>query len=1227
MLSLPAFHLNDTSSDGHNEGIQDGIVLGYNTENWIFEFVIDYDEGWVFDLGFHFNFDIPTFELEFEPLKASADQSSGREDTYSDANIVASFRHQLKTISQSGLDSTKLQRMFYNIYPAQANQVTDNEVTYNYLNTSLTIIDEITMSEDILGVPQAAYGSMTTDESFGYEFEGWWNHWNDKHLGHFSRYLNLMSDIRVQSDISLTEDNSVEDYRHTFHTTEQLKDQEQWTNTWRNWYKLGERTDWLSQNIFTGLVLPEFMTDATWDGQAEQLKTALNTSFSGMSLKRSWYQKEVFNENFFVNAKGKYIQMPNTDLGGYPQIMYGENLDITFLSSINDTGDDMEARETPDHVLFQLMDYLTKDRLRKYSEGRKQYELVVTGYSEAPYFDEMIFFDFDVTDFRAGDITFGGSLAYDFMFNSKIYRQSSETTWWDFSNSEQWIQGIKIRYARRNLNSSGRITSWTFLDEEEGAGSPFTILSDEGESVNQKLIEFEDTYAPQSNVTEELNSNNRVFIYLNDENLIGGLENSVHAIPIIYTNAQDVKQLISKPSDVVQDVVSRELGLPTNISKKNIFDTNYKLDFSIDKIEKGIDVMQKIAECSPFFYKNEIASGIPSIVGINHLYDNASVDKKINVNNIFKYKFKNTKKEDVALKCRVKYGYDYVSEKYTKVTPDVENLNPDDYINYYDIKDEEAHILEHEAQYIQDQVSAEMLAKHLFEINKNQHLNISFQVPLSEALALEVGDTISFIDNNGNRADIGGVKPFGKTTRNITFLNGQAVFPYFMITSISKDLTKSDIVVTQLHELAPSDYDDWSVVDWEDYVVDDITGDMIIPPVDNEPPTINIITGSGMTPTTNLDSIIVLWSAQDGDGQLLGYQIQVQNEDASGEIVSSYSDNTHILDTPTQSIGLRTEVISNLISDYGSYYISIKVYDDNGASTTDAYVGQFIEYTPENPIATISYVSGDLNQMFNAGQVIVTSEEDLQDEFDLPYSEESYELTLSAGGSLSEVPNTDLTYAWVVETDEGETEYNTEEITIQTQGGEDYLNIALEVTNIDGLTQNTDVYFVVLEDEESGEEETPVADRINIDFDLVNGWIVNDDEFKTIEIYMDMINNGQPYANNSMRIIMDYVEDDVDFKEFFVIQRFIDSNHPNGEWMHEILYAGEDVGTNWWWSLWLPDFFENYSYSEPVPNAGGTPFCLEIYYKDNAQSFTKCREIHFYLDEWNPSGDSDGNKD
>ena len=189
-----------------------------------------------------------------------------------------------------------------------------------------------------------------------------------------------------------------------------------------------------------------------------------------------------------------------------------------------------------------------------------------------------------------------------------------------------------------------------------------------------------------------------------------------------------------------------------------------------------------------------------------------------------RHKYSKTKIEAVSVKCRVKYGYDNVKEEYTKTTEDIKHRFPQSHITLYDIKDEDSYTLEYEAEYIQDDLSAHQLANHLFELNKNQHLLLSFQIPLGDAIELEIGDTIDFVDNMGNRTNINNTKPYGMDMSIENTIIDQVVYPYFMITSIKKDLTKVDIECVQLHELAPSIYEGAFIAE-EEIEEEEVSGD------------------------------------------------------------------------------------------------------------------------------------------------------------------------------------------------------------------------------------------------------------------------------------------------------------------------------------------------------------------------------------------------------------------
>ena len=273
-----------------------------------------------------------------------------------------------------------------------------------------------------------------------------------------------------------------------------------------------------------------------------------------------------------------------------------------------------------------------------------------------------------------------------------------------------------------------------------------------------------------------------------------------------YTRASDIKDYqeitITRPSDIVEDLVTKELGA-TTLHKKNIEDDGWRFDFSIHEEEKGIDVLANIALNSNFFYRTNIADGQPSIVGLKSQYSDSDVDKQININDLYSYNFSKTPVKDVAIKCRVKYRFDYVSEELVKVTDDITHDSSvlQDYKTRYSVTDESTFLLEHEAPYIQDEFVAIKLRNYLFELNKNQHIKLKFSTSLDRAIELEVGDTLEFVDNSGNRSNIGDVKPFGLDITDTQTIIDQDVYPYFMITSIKKDIKKVDIDCVQLHKL------------------------------------------------------------------------------------------------------------------------------------------------------------------------------------------------------------------------------------------------------------------------------------------------------------------------------------------------------------------------------------------------------------------------------------------
>lgn len=824
MLSVSPVKLDSKLSE-----CEDGYIdLEYNTEVW--HFITDGSEK-------HFNFNALVFEIEFEPLKSSISRSKGRKsDTYVDANLVGSLNFKnLPTRIDSTTSSLPyigdpIHTFEFCLFPQQPSYDTYNtDVALDLVSEDIFeySLDKAGAVRDIYSSKSSSINPATGDsytqypdwdteqnsyyeeDEAGYQIEHNWEL--------FSSFFRRTAPLRVYMNASTTENSEIEDYRHTFHTERQSVIGN-WVNTWRMYYRWIDGANLANQNVFTGYITPR-VGSYEWNPVEEKFVHGVKMDLSGMFLKRTWYQEECFNENFFVNAKGKYIDFPNpNDL-----IVHADKIKLHFDSTSLDYDSDSTAR-SEDKVLLQLIDYLTNDRLKEYHANGYKYELVVDcinyqhedpsnfqydGMWDLDYLvsdeEQLILFDFDVNSFRVAHLP--SNIKYIFDISSNIFRKSTSTGEW-VNSQFSYCNNVKLRYARRVTTSSGVLDSWVYLDEEDDSSNPFIISTDYNYTTDNHIIEQAQMIEFEDNDT----NNKHVSI-------------KIHGYEI-----DDAKQLIRKASDVVDDIVFREMGFPLeSIYRKNVEDSRYLLDFSLYQTEEGIDVMQKISQCSPFFYRTRMSDGIPSVIGMKHSYADSDIDKSINESQILSYKFSKSRIEDVSLKCRVKYGFDYVKEEYIKVTDDVEHPSDEikaQYKSYYNIEDDDTYVLEYEAPYIQQKVSAEVLAKHLFEINKNQHLKLSITIPLGDGLELEVGDTIDFIDNNGSKTNIGDTKPYGIDIAINNPIIDQIIYPYFMITSIKKDLTKVSIECVQLHSLAPSIYDEWFGTEIEEDVVSVPTGDV-----------------------------------------------------------------------------------------------------------------------------------------------------------------------------------------------------------------------------------------------------------------------------------------------------------------------------------------------------------------------------------------------------------------
>ena len=578
------------------------------------------------------------------------------------------------------------------------------------------------------------------------------------------------------------------DYRHCFnYPINDNSDKD--INQWRN------RSGWVSSYAMndTRSVLLNFVPfSGSTTGLSSQnlldefnLNTDFYADFSGMLMRRTWYQKDALNKKFFLNAKGRYDNyIPNPE----NRIWRVDNALLTVVSkNQRPSGDEDDFSDgatviTQDDLLLRyVLDYIGNKKLKYREQGDYSSEIMLKLFFEADGSQALAdsslegetdyVFDLELNQFTS-TIQIGELAAYPFQLSGTLFRQNSpyyeqNSTYGDLTqNVDVQCKNISLVYCRKNTDVNGNVIS---IDEVDG-----------GEVVN---------------FTE--------FVPDNDE------------YTRLYLKSEDIspaKKLITIPKNIAKDLLVREFQVPSSqFITKNTNDSKYSLSFSLHEPQRTVDVLQKICENSNSYYKTSIKNSAPTFIGITDNY--ISSDKTIFVDYMESYKFSKTKIEDLAIKCRVKYGYDYITEEYRNVTEERIVPNIENYKNYYGLTDSqidgEDFLLEHKAPYIQDPQTALLLRNHLHELHKNQHTIVDFKLNLSQGFDLEVGDIVDF-KSLGTDEYKSFFSPYGVDIMTITGLpmlpdivgDQQAVLPYFMITDVTKTMNGVSVKAIQMHDLS-----------------------------------------------------------------------------------------------------------------------------------------------------------------------------------------------------------------------------------------------------------------------------------------------------------------------------------------------------------------------------------------------------------------------------------------
>ena len=510
----------------------------------------------------------------------------------------------------------------------------------------------------------------------------------------------------------------------------------------------------------------------------------LNTKYENTSLRRVWAEKDVFSKDFFLNAKGRMGSDVQDD--NYSSV--SGVMEVKYEGDATESNIDDDYQEYKENKHLNLLYYtLTEGEKRKLIDNEPHELMLVTRHNgELSFLYDVELLDIKNTfDLPFSSETNQSNLIYDEDYGSPINHNIgwninfSAKTFGSFHteniNGVQYeiLKNADIVYGKKNYTYSGDKLIVSSIDISESVGFGF-------DSANGLP---------------------------SDENLIN--DNNYHGYTTIYFNQENKSNsdhLLEKPPEVLKNLIQTEISPsaedfdPAKFSQALIADKNINFGLSINEVRSSREIIEDMCSQSRMMFRYRPRDNKPIVETIKNIYTNSDVSKTIDSENMLSFSYSKTKFEDLCIGgCIVKYGKNYVNDSLAKETAKKE-LDPDmlnAYKQYYSISDERNYVLEVEAPYIQDEASAIQLRDYLFELNKNQHLTCKFKLSIRDGLEIEAGDVIKF------SKDPIDVKPYGNSITSFSTKIDQTIYPYFLITSVSKKETDVSIEAYQLHQLNP----------------------------------------------------------------------------------------------------------------------------------------------------------------------------------------------------------------------------------------------------------------------------------------------------------------------------------------------------------------------------------------------------------------------------------------
>ena len=447
-----------------------------------------------------------------------------------------------------------------------------------------------------------------------------------------------------------------------------------------------------------------------------------------------------------------------------------------------------------------------------------------------------------------------GSDANDYIYYINTIKESSLNA---SVNLRDWL--VYEGYISGQLDGSGDWdSSWPFQDDDEyGHLFRFRVPnlrwenSQAHNSVSIARAHFFDTVdSTQGCALNYFGIYQRMLFDVSDASKFGAhllgrsyLGSGVEEYVDEFEYSQGVDTAITNPVDIILDIMYREVGIKGAINEEkylevrsfydgiptssiqehlgnqyiseyadrvraNTFDTLFQARIGLSKLENTMSVLKGICEDFGFVFRfnqrNELV--------IDRIREYAPEEIiTLQAKDVGKLNYKRTKIEDVYKDLVIKYDYDAYSDRYRRQFPRDNGID-EDYVSadyycqevfgtvydpeYY--KKDETNVKEKELKYVGDFVTATLLHAYHLSFNMNQKLILTFDLPLSY-FYIEVGDVISFDKL------VGGITPYGIDYTIPNIINGQLMFPYFIVTKTTKTKNKVSITCMQVPQNFISD--------------------------------------------------------------------------------------------------------------------------------------------------------------------------------------------------------------------------------------------------------------------------------------------------------------------------------------------------------------------------------------------------------------------------------------